>query len=179
MLRIPFVSVRKVCASQLFSGWVPIFIFSLSLFDTLRVSYEPAICENICTFLSVSFLDFLHYIASLPGLFISSLTLWSCDCLPFWFIFFDVELLSPSRLFVLVLCGILGFCGDLYYSVPHATYTYVVVVGLTLTPSHNAMQSLVAGQAPKPLEWKKCLDKRNKQSVVHMILKHIYISDKA
>ena len=33
----------------------------------------------------------------------------------------------------------------------------VVVVVLTLTLRHNAMQSVVAGQAPKTLEWKKYL----------------------
>ena len=54
----------------------------------------------------------------------------------------------------------------------------VVVVGLTLT--HNTMQSLVVGQAPITLEWKKYLGgKNNNQRIVHMIyLKHIYTSDK-
>ena len=36
-----------------------------------------------------------------------------------------------------------------------STNTFVVVVVLTLT--HNSMQSVVAGQAPITLEWKKYL----------------------
>ena len=40
---------------------------------------------------------------------------------------------------------------------------YIVAVVLTLTHPHNTMQSVVAGQAPITLEWKKCLGK-NKTS---------------
>ena len=57
---------------------------------------------------------------------------------------------------------------------PH-THTYVVVVVvvvvvvLILTHRHNTLQSVVAGWAPIPLEWKKYLGEKRKQKrrVVH------------
>ena len=51
-----------------------------------------------------------------------------------------------------------------------ALVVVVVVVVLTLTHHHNTMQSVVAGQAPITLEWKKYLGKnKNKQRIVHML----------
>ena len=98
------------------------FFFFLSLFYTPREACEPAVCQSLRILLCVSFLDLLPSIASLRGLnFFLSLPFWMCD-----FFDFDFDFSTSSCYLhpVYLVCGLLGFCGDLY-SVPRISDTYV------------------------------------------------------
>ena len=93
---------------------------------TPHVACEPAICEKLRILLCVSLLDFLLSIASLPDLnFFLSLPLWNCDIFDIGFDFSTSSCyFHPVWNVLWVVCGPLGFCGDLY-SVPHVSKTYL------------------------------------------------------
>ena len=121
LLRLPFC----FWSASLFVAYLLFLVAEcVCLFYTPREACEPAICEKLRILWRVSFLDFLLSIASLPDLKFFSLSLSSLLNVSF-FRFFDVRVVIfiPS-IFFWVVCGLLGFCGDLY-SVPHVSHTYV------------------------------------------------------
>ena len=93
-----------------------VFWFS-SLFYTPRVACEPAICENLRILSCVSFLAFLLDLNFFFSLF-------PFDCCFFHSNFFTSSCFFHPVYFFWVVCGLLGFCGDLY-SVPHVSDPYM------------------------------------------------------
>ena len=94
------------CFPGFLSGEVRmLFFLCLSPFYTPRDACEPAICESLRILLRVSFLDVLVSFTSLPDLiFFLSLPVLNVS----FFLFRSC--LFPS---FCVVCGLLGFCGDL------------------------------------------------------------------
>ena len=116
--RLPFRCFLLVsfCFPGVLGGGVCL-VWFVSLSYTPRVACEPAICVNLRILLCVLFLAFLHVSFSLSSLFDFDFD--------FDFDFSTSSCFSFSMcLFLWVLCGPLGFCGD-SYSVPHVPDTYV------------------------------------------------------
>ena len=93
-----------------------LFFFSFFFFFWLSAFSFAFIIDNSFVFLFVSFFSFFLFRLSLSSLF------WFFIRIRFRFL--DAELYFHPVFVLWVVCGLLGFCGDLY-GVPHVPDTYI------------------------------------------------------